>query len=40
MPSTTAMSAGFTPIVASTAMMNGIEPEGTPAVPMPPRIAR
>jgi hypothetical protein len=39
-PITMAMSAGLTPICARTRMTKGIEPEGTPAVPMPPRMAR
>ena len=38
-PSTIAIRAGFTPTVASTRMMKGMEPDGTPAVPMPPRMA-
>src|SRR2546430_9676799 len=39
-PSMSAIKDGFTPIVVSTTMMKGIEPDGTPAVPMPPSMAR
>ena len=33
------MSAGFTPTVASTTTMKGSDAAGTPAVPIPPRMA-
>jgi len=39
-PRIKAIREGFTPILVSTTIMKGIDPDGAPAVPTPPRIAR